>query len=454
MGEPRKGGAGPLAGMRVLELAQIMAGPTAGMMLADMGADVVKVEKLPGGDDSRGYREPRVNGVSAPFLILNRNKRGMALNLKHARGREVLLRLVRGADVLTENYRRGALEKLGLGYDVLSKANPGLIYCAISGYGRDGPWADKGGFDLIAQGVSGLMSITGEPDGPPVKTGNPVADINAGILAVTGILAAWAHKLRTGEGQIVDTSLMEAALQQTYWHAAIHFATGESPGRMDQHRRREPGELGAHRRGAGPSRVARRRAFPHQFRPDGEPVRAHRADERGARDAHEGRVDRQIRRGRRAGGAGQLDRRGALASAGARARHGRRPRASAGGRDEGARLPGAFLRDTDVGDATRTDAGRALARGACGGGLLGRGDRRVRRRGRRRCAVGLGVTNGRAPSRYARHPRTFAQAMPHGAGTSIQTSVAGCISGSFQPGWPIAANAGSIDVARRLHQPR
>jgi len=230
MAQPRNGGAGPLAGMRVLELAQIMAGPTAGMMLADMGADVVKVEKLPGGDDSRGYREPRVNGVSAPFLILNRNKRGIALNLKHARGREVLLRLVRNADVLTENYRRGALEKLGLGYDVLSKANPGLIYCAISGYGRDGPYADKGGFDLIAQGVSGLMSITGEPDGPPVKTGNPVADINAGILAVTGILAAWAHRLKTGKGQIVDTSLMEAALQQTYWHAAIHFATGESPG--------------------------------------------------------------------------------------------------------------------------------------------------------------------------------------------------------------------------------
>ena len=230
MAQPRNGGTGPLAGMRVLELAQIMAGPTAGMMLADMGADVVKVEKLPGGDDSRGYREPRVNGVSAPFLILNRNKRGIALNLKHARGREVLLRLVRDADVLTENYRRGALEKLGLGYDVLSKANPGLIYCAISGYGRDGPYADKGGFDLIAQGVSGLMSITGEPDGPPVKTGNPVADINAGILAVTGILAAWAHRLKTGEGQIVDTSLMEAALQQTYWHAAIHFATGESPG--------------------------------------------------------------------------------------------------------------------------------------------------------------------------------------------------------------------------------
>src|SRR6476620_592552 len=210
---------GPLRGMRVLELAQIMAGPTAGMMLADMGADVIKVEKLPGGDDSRGYREPRVNGVSAPFMILNRNKRGIALNLKHPQGREILLRMVKYADVLTENYRRGTLEKLGLGYDVLAKVNPGLIYCAISGYGLDGPLADRGGFDLIAQGFAGLMSVTGEPGGPPLKTGNPVADINAGILAAAGIAAAYAHKLTTGQGQVVDTSLMEAALQQTYWHA-------------------------------------------------------------------------------------------------------------------------------------------------------------------------------------------------------------------------------------------
>jgi crotonobetainyl-CoA:carnitine CoA-transferase CaiB-like acyl-CoA transferase len=221
---------GPLRGMRVLELAQIMAGPTCGMMLADMGADVVKVEKLPGGDDARGYREPRVNGVSAPFMMLNRNKRGIALNLKLPAGRDVLLRMVRDADVLTENFRRGTLEKLGLGYDVLAAINPGLIYCAISGYGRNGPAADKGGFDLIAQGFAGLMSITGEPGGPPVKTGNSVADLNAGILAATGIVAAYVHKLRTGEGQVVDTSLMEAALQQTYWHAAICFATGKSPG--------------------------------------------------------------------------------------------------------------------------------------------------------------------------------------------------------------------------------
>jgi crotonobetainyl-CoA:carnitine CoA-transferase CaiB-like acyl-CoA transferase len=221
---------GALSGMRVLELAQIMAGPTCGMLLADMGADVIKVEKLPGGDDARDYREPRVNGVSAPFMMLNRNKRGIALDLKQPAGREVLLRMVRDADVLTENYRRGTLEKFDLGYDVLSRLNPGLIYCAVSGYGRAGPWGDKGGFDLIAQGFAGLMSITGEPGGPPIKTGNSVADINAGILAAVGILAAYAHKIKTGAGQVVDTSLMEAALQQTYWHAAAYFATGASPG--------------------------------------------------------------------------------------------------------------------------------------------------------------------------------------------------------------------------------
>jgi crotonobetainyl-CoA:carnitine CoA-transferase CaiB-like acyl-CoA transferase len=221
---------GPLAGMRVLELAQIMAGPTCGMMLADLGADVIKIEKLPGGDDSRGYREPRINGISAPFLMMNRNKRGMAVNLKDARGREILLRMVRDADVLTENFRHGTMERLGLGYDTLAHVNPGLIYCQISGFGRTGPLRDQGGFDLIAQGYAGLMALTGEPGRPPVKTGNPVADIAAGILAVAGVAAAYAYKQKTGRGQLVDTSLFEAAVQQTFWHAAIHFATGESPG--------------------------------------------------------------------------------------------------------------------------------------------------------------------------------------------------------------------------------
>jgi crotonobetainyl-CoA:carnitine CoA-transferase CaiB-like acyl-CoA transferase len=221
---------GPLAGIRVLELAQIMAGPTCGMMLADMGADVIKVEKIPAGDDSRGYREPRINGVSAPFLVLNRNKRGLALDLKNPKGREVLKRMVQQSDVLTENYRLGTMEKLGIGYDVLKQINPGLIYAAVSGYGKTGPLSEKPGFDLIAQGFSGLMSITGHPGGPPAKTGNSVADINAGILACVGILAALIHKMKTGQGQLVETSLMEAAMQQTYWQAAMFFATGISPG--------------------------------------------------------------------------------------------------------------------------------------------------------------------------------------------------------------------------------
>lgn len=219
---------GPLQGVKVLELAQIMAGPTCGMMLADMGADVIKVEKLPGGDDSRGYKEPLLNGVSAPFLVLNRNKRGIALNLKLDSAKEVLKRMVAGSDVLTENYRKGTLEKLGLGYDVLSQINPKLIYCAVSGYGRSGPMADAPGFDLIAQGFSGLMSFTGHPNMPPAKTGNSIADINAGILAAVGICAALVERERTGKGQVVETSLMEAAIQQTYWQAAVYFATGAS----------------------------------------------------------------------------------------------------------------------------------------------------------------------------------------------------------------------------------
>lgn len=219
---------GPLAGMRVLELTQIMSGPTCGQLLADMGADVIKVEKLPGGDDARGYRDPQVNGVSGPFMMMNRNKRGIAIDLKHPDGKAILLRMAQDSDVLVENFRGGTLDKLGLGYEVLKTHNPGLIYCAISGYGRTGPYADKGGFDLIAQGFAGLMSITGEPGRPPAKTGNAVSDMNAGILGALGIVTAYVHKLKTGEGQIVDTSLSDAALQQLYWHAAIFFATGQS----------------------------------------------------------------------------------------------------------------------------------------------------------------------------------------------------------------------------------
>ncbi|QHE77026.1 CoA transferase [Hydrogenophaga sp. PBL-H3] len=220
---------GPLAGLRVLEITQIMSGPTCGLLLADMGADVIKIEKIPGGDDARGYRDPQVGGVSAPFMMMNRNKRGLALNLKSPRGRALLLKMVKNADVLVENFRGGTMDKLGLGYEALKAENPGLIYCAITGYGRTGPYADKGGFDLIAQGFAGLMSVTGEAGRPPAKSGNAVSDMNAGILAALGILAAYIHKLKTGEGQVVDTSLSDAALQQTYWHAAVWFATQRSP---------------------------------------------------------------------------------------------------------------------------------------------------------------------------------------------------------------------------------
>jgi crotonobetainyl-CoA:carnitine CoA-transferase CaiB-like acyl-CoA transferase len=224
---------GPLAGMRVLELAHIMAGPACGLMLADMGADVIKVEKSKGGDDTRRFVPPDVNGESAAFMMMNRNKRGIALDLKSAAGKDVLLRLIEGADCLIENYRHDTMAKLGLGYDTLRTINPGLIYCEISGFGRTGPWAEHGGFDLIAQGMSGIMSITGEAPGrPPVKVGAPMSDITAGILGAMGCAAAYVHKLKTGEGQRVDTSLFEAAITHTYWQSAICFATGVSPGPM------------------------------------------------------------------------------------------------------------------------------------------------------------------------------------------------------------------------------
>ncbi len=221
---------GPLDGIKVLELAQIMAGPTCGMLLADLGADVIKVERVPGGDDTRTYNRPSVNGESAAFMAMNRNKRGIALNLKLPAAQEALKRMATRADVLLENYRKGTMEKLGVGYETLKALNPALIYCSISGYGRTGPYADKGGFDLIAQGMSGLMAITGEPGGAPVKAGSPICDINAGILAALGVVSAYVHRLKTGAGQLVDTSLFEAGVQQTYWQSAIFFATGAPPG--------------------------------------------------------------------------------------------------------------------------------------------------------------------------------------------------------------------------------
>jgi crotonobetainyl-CoA:carnitine CoA-transferase CaiB-like acyl-CoA transferase len=224
---------GPLKDVKVIDLSHIMAGPACSMLLADMGADVIKVERMPDGDDSRRMVPPTIADQSAAFLMMNRNKRGIALDLRTEGGRNVLSRLLKNADVLIENFRRGTMERMGLGYDALHALNPRLIYCSISGFGRTGPYANRGGFDLVAQGMSGLMSITGEgPGHPPVKVGAPVTDITAGILACVGILAALHARESSGQGQMVDTSLFEAGIIQTYWHSAMCFATGRAPGPM------------------------------------------------------------------------------------------------------------------------------------------------------------------------------------------------------------------------------
>ena len=224
---------GPLSGIRVIELAHIMAGPCCGLMLADMGADVIKLEKAPAGDDSRRFLPPDIGGESAAFLMMNRNKRGIVVDLKTAGGKQVARRLLADVDVVIENYRKGTMELLGLGYETLRQANPGLIYCEISGFGRTGPYAERGGFDLIAQGMSGLMSITGEAPGrPPIKCGAPMADITAGILGAMGVLAAYIQRAKTGQGQRVDTSLFEAGIVHTYWQSAIAMASGTAPGPM------------------------------------------------------------------------------------------------------------------------------------------------------------------------------------------------------------------------------
>jgi crotonobetainyl-CoA:carnitine CoA-transferase CaiB-like acyl-CoA transferase len=224
---------GPLSGIRVIELAHIMAGPCCGLMLADMGADVIKLEKAPAGDDSRRFLPPDIGGESAAFLMMNRNKRGIVVDLKTVGGKQVARRLFTDADVVIENYRKGTMELLGLGYETLRQDNPGLIYCEISGFGRTGPYAERGGFDLIAQGMSGLMSITGEAPGrPPIKCGAPIADITAGILGAMGVLAAYIQRAKTGQGQRVDTSLFEAGIVHTYWQSAIAMASGTAPGPM------------------------------------------------------------------------------------------------------------------------------------------------------------------------------------------------------------------------------
>ena len=230
-----------LDGVRILDCSQILAGPFCSMLLADMGADVIKIEKPNGGDDTRRMGPPFIDTESAAFLAMNRNKRSMVLNFKDPAGVETMKRLVKDADIVIENYRTGVMERLGLGYEDLKAINPGIIYCSISGFGRTGPYAKRGGYDLIAQAMSGIMSITGIPGTPPVKAGVPIADMNAGMFSVYGILSAYIHKLKTGEGQYLEISLLEAALAYTVWESAGYFATGEVAGPLgSSHRNSAP----------------------------------------------------------------------------------------------------------------------------------------------------------------------------------------------------------------------
>ena len=216
-----------LAGVRVLEFTQVMAGPFCAMLLGDLGADVIKVEP-PGGDTTRRMGQ-RQGMESTGYWAVNRNKRGIVLNLKDRRAQDLVQTLARQADVVVENYRPGVMAGFGLDYDSLKQEQPSLIYASVSGFGSTGPYAHKGGFDLVAQGMSGIMSVTGEEGRPPVKCGIPVTDLGAGLFAEQAILAAYIHRLKTGEGQYIDTSLLEAGVALSVWESTQYFSTGGIP---------------------------------------------------------------------------------------------------------------------------------------------------------------------------------------------------------------------------------
>ena len=232
-------GAGPLAGLKVLDLTEHMAGPFCTMILADMGAEVVKIERSERGDSSRhmGDGSPR----NPYFRYINRNKKSITLNYKHPEGRQLFLKLVEGADVLVENYRPTVMPRAQLGYETLREGNPKLIYAQLSGLGYDGPHAGRGGFDLIAQGIGGVMHVTGEPDGPPTSVGLPICDLGTGMWAVQGILAALYERQHKGKGQLIECSLLETAIGFSSWTSAGWLADHKEPTRQgSRHRQNAP----------------------------------------------------------------------------------------------------------------------------------------------------------------------------------------------------------------------
>lgn len=220
----------PLTGMRVLDISQVMAGPFACMLLADLGADVVKVEPPDGGDQTRSAMGFKLKGSdSLGFLNMNRNKRSIKIDLKSAAGREVLYRMIPQIDVVVENYRPGVMKRLGVDYGTLKELNPALVYVSISGFGQSGPWADRPGFDLMAQAMSGVMSMTGYAGGPPTKAGVPVADIGCALFSVYGMLSAYIGAKATGQGQHIDAALFDAALAFSIWDTSEYWGTGRPP---------------------------------------------------------------------------------------------------------------------------------------------------------------------------------------------------------------------------------
>lgn len=230
----------PLEGVKVLDLTTVMAGPYCSMVLGDMGAEIIKVENFPEGDASRRF-DPKINDESYCFAVLNRNKKSIALDMKNPRGKEIFMQLAAKADIIAENFRPGVIKKLGIDYDVVRKFNPGVIYASMSGFGQTGPYGKKGGFDIVAQGMSGIMMMTGYPGGRPAKVGIAMNDIASGVTALYGILGAYIGKLKTGNGQYLETSLLEAGLAWTHWEFGAYFGAGELPTATGtRHRRSTP----------------------------------------------------------------------------------------------------------------------------------------------------------------------------------------------------------------------
>jgi crotonobetainyl-CoA:carnitine CoA-transferase CaiB-like acyl-CoA transferase len=230
----------PLEGVKVLDLTTVMAGPYCSMVLGDMGAEIIKIENFPEGDASRRF-DPKVNDESYCFAVLNRNKKSLGLNMKDPRGKEIFMKLAAKADIITENFRPGVVRKLGIDYDAVSKFNTGVIYASMSGFGQTGPYGKKGGFDIVAQGMSGIMMMTGYPGGRPAKVGIAMNDISSGVTALYGILGAYIGRLRSGKGQYLETSLLEAGLAWTHWESGAYFGSGELPTATGtRHRRSTP----------------------------------------------------------------------------------------------------------------------------------------------------------------------------------------------------------------------